>query len=399
MEAFNWLNGTILIMDIFIIIALILLFNTYLVKALNNKYHINAVSYLWTLFVVHFIISIAYIILAFATRSDSFAYYERASNASDWFKLFVYGTSFVDFLAWPFIKLFSLSYLSLMILFSYLGYLAIVIFYLALNENVELKPVWNNYSLKELVFLLPNLHFWSSSLGKGSIILLGLSLFTFGLSRFNRSGRGFLILFGSFLTLMIRPHIFLTLITSVMIGILITQSGIKPYIKWLIFSIAVILFFYLSQDVMKFANTESLDVISSNLLSHRAEELSKSKTGVDITNYNLFMKMFTFWFRPLFVDATGIVDFIVSFENLLYIVFFVAVIRSAVKNWLSWNGWFRILVFVFLLGSFLLAQVTGNLGIAMRQKAQFMPFFFIIYCKAVYYQQNAIKRKLQINPV
>ena len=399
MGAFNWLDGTILIMDIIIIIALILLINTYLVKALNNKYDIRPESYLWILFGVHLILTVSYILYAFATRSDSFGYYDRASRAENWLGLLVYGTSFIDFLAWPLVKLFSLSYVAVMILFSYLGYIAIVLFYLALNENVKLKPVWNNLSAKELVFLLPNLHFWSASLGKGSVILLGLGFFIFGLSRFNRGARGFFIFLGALLTMMIRPHIFLTLVTSVMIGILITRSGIKPYIKWLIFSIALILFFYLSQDVMKFTNTDSLDVLSSNSINHRAEELSKSNSGVDITNYNLVMKMFTFWFRPLFVDASGALGLIVSIENVLYLFFFLVTIKSAVQNWLHWNGWFRISIFVFLLGSFILAQVTGNLGIAMRQKAQFMPFFFIIYCKALTYQQFAYKRKNQINPV
>jgi len=344
-------------------------------------------------------LTVTYILFAFATRSDSFSYYDRASHAENWFEMFVYGTSFIDFLAWPFVKLLSMSYVSVMILFSYFGYIAVVLFYLALNENVKLKPVWYNLTPTELVFLLPNLHFWSSSLGKGSVILLGLGLFIFGLSRFNRRSRAILIISGSLLTLMIRPHIFLTLVTSVMIGIFITRSGIKPYIKWLIFSIAVILFLYLSQDVMKFTNTDSLDVLSSNTISHRAEELSKSKSGIDISNYNLAMKMFTFWFRPLFIDATGIMGLIVSIENLFYLFFFAVIIKSALQNWSDWNGWFRISVFIFILGSFILAQVTGNLGIAIRQKAQFMPFFFIIYCKALIYQQYAYKRKQQMNPV
>jgi hypothetical protein len=95
------------------------------------------------------------------------------------------------------------------------------------------------------------------------------------------------------------------------------------------------------------------------------------------------MKMFTFWFRPLFFDGMGALGIIVSFENLLYIYMFVMVIKEGILSWGQWNGWFRICLFIFLFGSFALAQVTGNLGIAMRQKAQFMPFFFILYCKAV----------------
>ena len=372
-------------MDIFIIIALLLLLNTYIVKALNNKYDIASDNYLWLLFFIHFILTATYIIFAYSSRSDSFAYYDRASKSEDWLTMLVYGTSFIDFLAWPFVKLLSLSYLAVMIIFSYVGYLAIVLFYLALNENVKLKRIWYNLSAKELVFLLPNLHFWSSSLGKGSMILFGLGLFTFGLSRFNR--RAFFIILGSLITLMIRPHIFLTIVTSVMVGILITRSGIKPYVKWLIFSIAVILFLYLSQDVITFTNSDSLDILSSNTITHRAEELSKAKTGVDIQNYGLLMKLFTFWFRPLFFDAKGIIGFIVSFENLSYLLLFVIIIKSLLQNWLDWNGWFRICFFVFILGSFILSQVTANLGLALRQKSQFIPFFFIIYCKALYYQQ------------
>jgi hypothetical protein len=45
------------------------------------------------------------------------------------------------------------------------------------------------------------------------------------------------------------------------------------------------------------------------------------------------------------------------------------------------NGWFKINIFFFLLASLALAQVMGNLGIAMRQKAQLIPVFFIIYVK------------------
>jgi hypothetical protein len=69
-------------------------------------------------------------------------------------------------------------------------------------------------------------------------------------------------------------------------------------------------------------------------------------------------------------------------------------IRGGFKHWGNWNGWFRVILFTFLLGSFVLAQVTGNLGIALRQKAQLMPFFFILYCKAISYQEQ----RMSLNP-
>ena len=214
--------------------------------------------------------------------------------------------------------------------------------------------------------------------------MFGLALFTYGLSRFNR--RFIPLVVGGLITFMVRPHILFTAILSVMLGVVLTSSGIKPFLRWFIFILAAVVFIYISEDVLKFTETESLDITSSSTLSHRAAELSKATTGVNIQDYGLFMRMFTFWFRPLFFDGLGILGITVSFENLLYLYMFFMVIRQGILTWKDWNGWFRICLFFFLFGSFALAQVTGNLGIAMRQKAQLMPFFFIIYFKAMSYR-------------
>lgn len=376
-------------MDIFAIIFLILLVNTYLIKALVNRFDIASERYLWTLFIVHFLMSATYMLYAYFTTSDSVAYYNKTLASDEWLVFFQTGTPFIHFLAWPFISVIGLSYYSVMILFSYFGYLAIMYFYITARENIQLMPTWQNLSATELVFLLPNLHFWSSSLGKGSTILFGLALFTFGLSRFNR--RIVPIISGSLLVFFIRPHIFFTLVAAVMIGVLITRSGIKSYLKWLIFLLSLFVFIYISEDVLKFTDTESLDITSSEVLSHKAEELSKSNSGVNIKDYGIFMKMLTFWFRPLFFDGQGAFGILVSFENLVYIFMFITLIWQGIFHWLKWNGWIRICVFIFFMGSFILAQVTGNLGIAMRQKAQFMPFLFLIYLNALSYRKSENK--------
>jgi hypothetical protein len=371
-------------MDVFVIILLVLLFNSYFIKAMSDRHNIASERYLWTLFIVHFILSTAYMIYAAYTTSDSISYYAKTTASEQWITLWGVGTPFIHFVAWPFAGLLGLSYYATTIIFSFIGYIAVVLFYFTVRENTNTRPVWLNMGAAELLFLLPNLHFWSSSLGKGSVILMGLALFTFGLSRFNR--RVLALVIGGFLTFMVRPHIFFTLIVSVMMGVILTSSGLKTYMRWLIFIVAGIVFIYISDDVLKFVDTDSLDITSSSTISHRASELSKSTTGVNIAEYGLFMKMFTFWFRPLFFDGQGALGLIVSFENLLYIYMFFVIIKEGLFSWRQWNGWIRICLFIFLFGSFALAQVTGNLGIAMRQKAQLMPFFFIIFCKVVSYK-------------
>ncbi len=361
-----------------------------------QKYQALSQSYLWLLFAVHAILCTVYTLYAAATASDSVQYFNISSSTKNWFSLWGTSTTFIYFLAWPFTYLFNLGYLATMIIFSYIGYLGIMFFYFAAKENVKLPAVWGRLTLIELVFLLPNLHFWSSSLGKGSVILFGLSLFALGLSRFNR--RYLTLIFGGFITFMVRPHILFTAILSVMLVLLITSSGIKSYLRWLIFIVAGIVFFYISDDVAEFTEIESFNVLNSDVLQHRASELGKSTSGVNLQDYSLPMKMFTFWFRPLFFDGQGLMGLMVSFENLAYIFMFAIVIRRGFAAWGSWNGYFRICLIFFLFGSIALAQVTGNLGIAIRQKAQFMPFFFIIFFKAVSYSRAAAKRSLFIKP-
>ena len=381
-------------MDIFFVILLLLLVLTYLIKGFSNKFNVLSENYLWLLFAVHVVMSIAYAIYAAQTASDSVGYYARSQAAPNWFELFGIGTTFIQFLAWPFSNLFNLSYYSCMIIFSFFGYIAILLFYITARENIKLEPVWMRFTFLEIVFLLPNLHFWSCSLGKGSTILLGLALFAYGLSRFSR--RLVPIIIGGFLVFMVRPHILFTAVMAIMLGVVLTSSGIKTYLRWIIFLVAGIVFYYISDTVFKFTDTESIDILSSSTLSHRASELSKSSSGIDIQNYNLFMKMFTFWFRPLFFDGQGGLGILVSFENLVYIYMFFVVIKKGILYWRDWNGWFRICLFFFLFGSFALAQVTGNLGIAMRQKAQLMPFFFIIFCKACTYKDHITRRFVNI---
>ena len=366
-----------------------------MIKGVTNKFNVHSERYLWILFIVHFLVAISYAVYAANAASDSVGYYTKAKSSSEWFELWGIGTTFIYFLAWPFANLFNLSYYACMLIFAFFGYVAILLCYITARENIRLSPTWNNFTPVELVFLLPNLHFWSGSLGKGAVILLGLSFFVYGLSRFNR--RIIPLIIGGLLTFMVRPHIIFTMILSIMLGLVMTSSGIKPYLRWIIFILAGVIFLYISDDVLKFTDTDSLDILSSTSLNHRALELSKSTTGVDIQSYGIFMKLFTFWFRPLFFDGQGPLGFIVSFENLLYLYMFYVVIKQGILNWSGWNGWFRICLFFFLFGSFALAQVTGNLGIAMRQKAQLMPFFFIVFCKAYGYSIYSGRKAISLS--
>ena len=335
-------------------------------------------GYFWILYATHLGLSMIYLLYAYVNRSDSNQYYAVTQMSESWGELWQTGTRFVHFINWPFVHLFGLSYVSCMMIFAHIGFLASGYFYLSLLEQTgSMALVKGRFTWCEIVFLLPNIHFWSASIGKGAIMFLAIALYIYGLSRFNR--RSLFIIGGLFLAYMVRPHVAFVLVGGTAVGSLFAGRGIPWYVKMGIGGIAVGASFFLFQESVEFTQVGDQNNLDA-FLSHRAEELGKAGSGVNMANYNIFMKLFTFWFRPLFVDAPGALGLFVSFENAIYLYMLYQIVMGF-RNWRSLNGWFKSAIFIFLLGSIILAQVSGNLGIAMRQKAQLMPLFFFVFAK------------------
>lgn len=371
-------------MDILITCFLILLASIYFNNWVCSQYKLIQSQFLWLLWGFHFAISCVYFAYAAATSSDSVSYYNHALGSGEWLPLLGTGTTFIHFLAWPFTGMMGLSYYAVMLIFSFFGYCGILLFYLVLAENVPDVFSGNSGSkvIADVLFLLPNLHFWSSSLGKGSMIILALGLFTYGLSRFNR--RTIFMIMGATLIFFIRPHIVALLFVSILAGLIFTTKGIKPVLKWGLIVFFTGTLFWVYGSILKTVELDTLNIADSEVLGHRAQELAKATSGIDISQYNWMMRFVTFCFRPLFpFDQMGIMGLLASIENYFYLFLVLYMFRYMFYYWSQINGLFKICLFFFLFTSIALSQVTGNLGIAMRQKAQVMPFIFIFYCKIV----------------
>jgi hypothetical protein len=333
------------------------------------------------LFIFHLIFFIIYLMYTSTNRSDSGEYYEKTLRVSSWIDCWETGTVFVLFVAYPFIDFLGFSYESMMLLFSFFGFQGMVFFYLAGKENIFNLPMkYAGFTLLELLFFLPNSHFWSSSFGKGSLMTLGIGLFFFGLSRFQK--RIIPLLLGAFLVYMIRVHILLAIIMAMGIGSLFSFGNLKWYFKVLIIVVSIGGATFVMDDVLKVSGTETINILDENAgINRRAGELGKSNSGVDISSYSQGFKLFTFLFRPLFFDAPNAMGVVTSVEDVFYLLMAIQIILIGFVQILKWNGFFIISFLTLIIASVALAQVSGNLGIALRQKAQIMPLFFIVYAK------------------
>ncbi len=336
------------------------------------------------LFLYHIFFGGVYFTYALFNPSDSRRYFKvPALENKQWLEYFGTSTTFIDFMSWPFINLFGFSYEMMMVLFTWLGYLGFVYAYMFFRENISIKVrVFNNFDLLILTLFLPNMHFWTASLGKGAPIFMGLMMFAYAIKKPKR--RLVTLILGSAMIYFIRPHVFLFVAAGTILGYMTGKEKISFGQKLLIY-VGMIGGLILVQDqILGMAGLEDSENLVSdfeNFSEDRSAGLSSSGSGVAISDYPLPLKLFTFWFRPLFFDAPGVLGLIVSVENLIYLLLFTKIIKKDFFTFLKKSPIaVKMSLVVFFLSSFALTFVMSNLGIIMRQKSMVMYFlFFVIY--------------------
>lgn len=366
-----------------VLILFLFAINQGLFNSFSKKHKWFSKKLMNSLFLYHLFFFGVYYTYAAFNPSDSKAYYGRPQMNDDWFYYFGTSTTFIDFISWPFINFLGFSYEMMMVLFAWLGYLGFVYAYMFFRENIPIKiKVFKNFDLLVLTLFLPNMHFWTASLGKGAPIFLGLMMFAYALK--NPKSRLVTLILGSVIIYFIRPHVFLFVAAGTVLGYMTGKEKISFGKKLLIY-VGMIGGLILVQDqILGMAGLEE----SENLVSDfedfsedRSQGLSESGSGVAISDYPLPLKLFTFWFRPLFFDAPGVLGLIVSVENLLYLLLFIKILKKDFISFIKNSPMsVKMSLVVFFLSSFALTFVMSNLGIIMRQKSMVMYFlFFVIY--------------------
>ena len=369
---------------IFLFIFLTVL-SLWLAQRLSESHPGTKLSIFKGLVFYHIILSVVYYLYALVNNSDSWYYHHKVETnwlgATSWWDYYGVSTTFIEFLGYPFIIFFGFSYEAMMILFAWFGLLGFFYFYIVLRERLQHTHTFFGYDLLILILFLPNLHFWSASYGKGSIIFLGFGLYFYALNKINQ--RWIAGVIGAIIIYHVRPHILFVVMLASAWGFIFSTKGISWTLRFMVILVSFGAFYYIKEDVLALTGISADEIFQdSTTLSNRAASLSTSGSGVDISNYSLPMKLFTFWFRPLFFDAPGILGIIVSFENIFYLLIFSKLFRWNFIDYFKQSDHVVKASFLTFLGvSFALAQISGNLGIAMRQKSQVMILMMFVILK------------------
>lgn len=388
--------------DFPIVFLLLLVINSMLLNSLSKKHLFFDKSLMNKLYWYHIGFFLIYFIYNLYNPSDSQKYYEDAlffGESTD--DILQTGTKFINYFASPFVKL-GMSYLSMMLFFSWMGYIGFVYAYLYFKENIPINiKVFGRFDLLTLLLFFPNMHFWTASLGKGSIIFMGLMLFSYAV-RFPQK-RIIQLIIGGFFIYMVRPHVMLFVLVGVMIGLLSGKGKISKGVKILVLIASIVFLTAASSSILAVAKLEDSENVvddfeeftdaSSARLQYSAD------SGVAMSSYPIPVKLFTFWFRPLFIDSPGLVGQFSSVENLIYLLLFAKIINRRFLRFIVKAPYMvKMSAIVFLLSSFALTFVMSNLGIIMRQKSMVMYFgFFVIYYFLAQEKWQQIQREKERN--
>lgn len=365
------------------LLCLLILFNQLLFNGYKRRHRFFSKKLMNWLFLYHLFFFGVYYTYALFNPSDSKKYFERPQYLDSWGEYFGTSTTFIDFFSWPFINFLGFNYEMMMLLFSWFGFIGFVHAYLFFRENIPVKVrVFRNIDFLTLILFFPNMHFWTASLGKGAPIFLGLMLFAYAVKE--PKNRWFTLLLGSFVIYFIRPHVFLFVAVGTVMGYMTGRERISLGRKFLIYAAMIGGLFLVKDNILAMAGLEgSEDLVEDfeEFSSDRAGELSKSGSGVAMERYPLPLKLFTFWFRPLFFDAPGMLGLIVSVENLAYLLLFLRILKKDFIRFLRKSPiTVKMSITVFFLSSMAMTFVMSNLGLIMRQKSMVMYFlFFVIY--------------------
>jgi hypothetical protein len=288
----------------------------------------------------------------------------------------------------------------MMVLFAWMGYWGFIYFYIFIKENIRIKHLWQGIDLTTLILFLPNMHYWTSSLGKGSIIFFGVALTAYGLSRLTT--RKTAILIGLLLVYHVRPHIFLVLSVGIILGLVTGKQKIPMYQKFIVFAGSTIAVVLLYDQILAFGGLDTENLLDSfdETSAKRAHDLARSGSGIDISSYPFIFKLITFWYRPLFFDAPSLPGIMVSLENLFYIILTFQLFNKRFFRFLSTSSTLVKASFVVFLGtSVAMCSTLSNLGLIIRQKTMIMYFLIFMILSFMDYKKLVRLGKKQVKAV
>ena len=246
--------------------------------------------------------------------------------------------------------------------------------------------------LLKILCLLPNLHFWTSIIGKEPVVFLAVTwiMTEYADAKFYslKSILGWLLLMA------IRPHVAMFLLLAFLITA-VCSSGKWSYRKigWMLAGLLGCFSLYIL--TLKLLNRNPFDIQyilernDASLIAYR-----RANSYVPMIDYNIVERFFALNFRPLFWDAESFLSLILSVENGLVLLLLLGALFAYIKDFktITIDSFAKLSMAFFLISSCFFIERYACLGIFVRTKMMYMPFLLVAALKIILPYVNTNKK-------
>jgi hypothetical protein len=277
------------------------------------------------------------------------------------------------------------------LLYSWLAFWGMFFLYQAFTIAV---PDGNRRSYARLLFFLPSMLYWPSSIGKEAWMLFALGLAAKGTARL-LTGRtwGGLVLAGTglWLATLVRPHVGGMAALGLLVAYLLARPPrrlgmLGAVIKLFGLAVLLVVAVVLLGQIQRYLLDKGIDPAEgvNSVLAESARRTSGGGSGFQAPSTSTSLlglpyATVTILFRPFPFEAHNAQAAVIALESTLLLCLTVARSRTiwrAVRHLRRWP--YVAFVVVYTAGFVVAFASISNFGILARERVQLLPFFFVL---------------------
>ncbi|MBW3573507.1 MAG: hypothetical protein KY450_01405 [Actinobacteria bacterium] len=296
----------------------------------------------------------------------------------------VIGTGFIEILTGLVYTVTGPTRLGGFLVYSWFGFWGLYLFFRAFRLACP-DGLHRRYGL--LLFFLPSMLFWPSSIGKDAWMTLMLGTFAYGAAALlTRRPSGVLwVVVGTAGSAMVRPHVTVIAVAALMLAYLLVGSGRPSYARPLskvaglaVLAVVFFLAFGAVENYLRLDEETSVDDVFDRTTERTSKGGSEFEAPGARSPAELPVAIFSVLFRPLPFEAANPLALFASLEGTFLLVLFIRhwrYLRNLVPR--------RRLPYLTLVASYSLMFAVAfsnvaNFGILARQRTQLFPFVLVL---------------------
>jgi hypothetical protein len=300
-------------------------------------------------------------------------------------------TNFIRFFTGVIYTITGPSIIAGFLLYSWLAFWGMFYLYRAFTIAV---PGGSRRSYARLLFFMPSMLYWPSSIGKEAWMLLALGLTGYGTARLltGRTWRGLVVAgIGLWLATLVRPHVGGMALMGLVAAYLLSRpprrlGAVGPVMKLVALGVLIAVAVLLLGRIQSYLTEKGIDPAEgvNSVLTENARRTSGGGSGFATTSSStspakIPIAIVTILFRPFPFEAHNAQAAITALESTLLLGLTIGRRRAV---WRALRQLRRrpyvAFIAVYALGFVVAFASVSNFGILARERVQLLPFFLVL---------------------